>query len=294
MKNNKITVMMILLFFIGLSLLLYPTISNYYNQKVGSKAIVDYEAILKNKDDNEYDEMFEDAEIYNKKLSKLNNPFITYNTIKGYDKLLNLDNNGMIGYISIKKIKVELPIYHGTSKEVLGKAVGHLEGSSLPIGGSSTHSVLSAHRGLPSSTLFTNLDKLEIGDTFVIRVLNRKLTYQIDNIEIIKPSDIDSLKIESDKDYVTLMTCTPYGINTHRLLVRGTRIENAKEEIFITTEAFKVDKFTVTLLILIPFVLILLIAMIFKPIEVNKKKIKERYIYPSKYKSRRCNNDKEN
>jgi len=292
MKNNKITVIMIFLFFVGLSLLLYPTISNFYNQKVGSKAIVDYEAMLKNKDDNEYDEMFEDAKNYNKKLSKLSNPFITYKTIKGYDKLLNLDNNGMIGYISIKKIKVELPIYHGTKEEVLGKAVGHLEGSSLPIGGIGTHSVLSAHRGLPSSTLFTNLDKLEIGDTFEIKVLNKKLTYQVDKIQIVKPSDIKSLKIEKDKDYVTLVTCTPYGINTHRLLVRGVRIENAKEEVFITTEAFKINKFIVTLLIAIPIIFILLIVVMFKDVDVNKKKIKEKYIYPSKAKCRGCNNDK--
>lgn len=284
MKNNKLTIIMILLFFIGLSLLLYPSLSNFYNQKIGSKAIVDYETILKNKDNNEYDKMFQDAENYNSKLLKLNNPFTTHKTIKGYNKLLNLNDNGMIGYISIKKIKVELPIYHGTSKEVLGKAVGHLEGSSLPIGGPSTHAVLSAHRGLPSSTLFTNLDKLEIGDTFVLKVLNRELTYQVNEIQIVKPSDIKSLKIEKDKDYVTLVTCTPYGINTHRLLVRGVRIENAKEEIFITTEAFKINRFIVTLLIAIPIVFILLITVMFKPISINKKKIKEKYIYPSKYK----------
>jgi len=168
MKNNKITIIMILLFFIGLSLLLYPSLSNFYNQKVGSKAIVDYESILENKNDEEYNEMFADAENYNEKLLKLSNPFVTHKTIKGYNKLLNLNDNGMMGYISIKKIKVELPIYHGTSESVLGKAVGHLEGSSLPIGGLNTHSVLSAHRGLPSSLLFTNLDKLEIGDVFTI------------------------------------------------------------------------------------------------------------------------------
>lgn len=284
MKNNKITFIMILLFFIGLSLLLYPSISNFYNQKNGAKAIVDYESILKNKDEEEYNKMFADAANYNEKLLKLSNPFVTHKTIKGYNKLLNLKDNGMMGYISIGKIKVELPIYHGTSESVLGKAVGHLEGSSLPTGGLNTHSVLSAHRGLPSYTLFTDLDKLEIGDTFVIKVLNRKLTYQIDQIKIVKPSEIDSLKIEKDKDYVTLMTCTPYGINTHRLLVRGVRVEDAKEEVFITTEAFKVNKIIVTLLILIPIVFILLILMIFKPIEINKKKIKEKYIYPSKYK----------
>ena len=284
MKNNKVTIIMIVLFFIGLFLLLYPSLSNFYNQKVGSKAIVDYETILNDMDNELYESMFSKAEIYNQKISKLKNPLITYETVKGYDDLLNLDDNGMIGYIKIKKIKVELPIYHGTSKPVLSKAVVHLEGSILPIGGIGTHSVLSAHRGLPSYTLFTHLDKLEIGDTFTIKVLNKELTYQIDRIEIVKPSDIDSLKIEEDKDYVTLMTCTPYGINTHRLLVRGVRIENAPEEVFITTEAFKIDRFTVSLIILIPIILILLIVITFKPVKVNKNKIKEKYLYPSKYK----------
>lgn len=282
MKKNKSTIIMILLFFVGLSLLLYPSLSNYYNQKIGSKAIVDYESILKNNDNSQYDKMFQDAEEYNKELSKLNNPFVNYNTIEGYKKLLNLNDTGMIGYIKINKIKVELPIYHGTSKEVLSKAVGHLEGSSLPIGGIGTHSVLSAHRGLPSSTLFTDLDKLEIGDIFVIKVLNKDLTYQIDQISIVKPSEIEALKIDNNKDYITLMTCTPYGINTHRLLVRGIRIENLEEEIYITTEAFKVNKFTTTLIILIPIILILLTIIAFKPIENNK--IKDQYIYSSKYK----------
>jgi sortase A len=292
MKNNKVTIIMIFLFFIGLFLLLYPSVSNYYNQKVGSRAIVDYESILNNMDKDKYTEIFNDANEYNQKISKLQNPFVSYETVKGYNDQLNVSDNGMIGYIKISKIKVELPIYHGTSKAVLSTAVGHLEGSSLPIGGVGTHSVLSAHRGLPSSTLFTHLDKLEIGDTFVIKVLDKEFTYQVDNIEIVKPTDLKLLKIDNDKDYVTLMTCTPYGINTHRLLVRGVRVENAPKEVFITTEAFKVDKFTVTLIILTGIVLILLIVMVLRPIPVSKKKIKEQYIYPSKYKSRRYNNDK--
>jgi len=283
MKKNKLTIIMILLFFIGISLLLYPILSNLINQKIGSNAIVDYEAILKNKDNNEYQKMFDDAKNYNEKLGNLDYPFITYNEINGYDKTLNLDNNGMIGYIKISKIKLELPIYHGTSKEVLSKGVGHLEGSSLPVGGSNTHSVLSAHRGLPSATLFTNLDKLEIGDTFVIKVLDRELTYQVNKIQIVNPRDVKTLKIEKNKDYVTLMTCTPYGINTHRLLVRGERIET-KSEIFITTEAFKVSKTMVTLFMLIPVITVLLIIVMFKPIRINKDKIKDKYIYPSKNK----------
>ena len=283
MKSNKITIVMIVLFFVGLSLLLYPIISNYYNQKVGARTIVDYEAMLNNRDDSEYEKMFDDALSYNKKIMKLDNPFVFHNTIKGYNKLLNFDNTGMIGYIKINKIKTELPIYHGTSKEVLTKGVGHLEGSSLPIGGTGTHSVLSAHRGLPSSTLFSNLDKLEIGDTFTIKVLNRELTYQVDNIQIVKPRDLSLLKIEKKRDYVTLMTCTPYGINTHRLLVRGVRVENI-EKTFITTEAFRINKNTITLILLIPVILILLIVVMFKPIGVNKDKIKNKYIYPDQYK----------
>ena len=175
----------------------------------------------------------------------------------------------MMGYISIDKIKVELPIYHGTSEQVLSVAVGHLEGSSFPVGGLGTHSVLSAHRGLPSSKLFTDLNKLEIGDTFTVTILDRLITYEVDQIEIVEPTDIKKLEIDPEKDYITLMTCTPYGINTHRLLVRGTRIENTKEKTFITTEAFQVSNLIVTPLVALPIIFILLLSIIFKPIEKN-------------------------
>lgn len=286
MKKNTLNIIMILLFICGLFLLSYPFISDFYNQRVSSKAIVDYESILKNKDNTEYDKMFEDAQNYNSKLLKLKNPFSSYKDIKGYNKLLNLKNDGMIGYIKINKIKVELPIYLGTSKETLSRAVGHLEGSSLPIGGNNTHAVLSAHRGLPSSMLFTNLDKLEIGDTFEIKVLNRLLTYKVENIQIVEPDELELLRVINDKDYVTLMTCTPYGINTHRLLVRGVRVENKESEVFITTEAIKVNKYTVMLFIIFPIVIIMLIIMFFKPVGLDKNKIKDKYIYPSKYKKK--------
>lgn len=237
MKKNKTTIIMVLFFFIGLGVLLYPSISDFYNQKVQSKAIVDYESILNNISKEDYTSYFEKANNYNKKLLAMKRPLLTYKNIKDYNQILNLNGNGMIGYLTIDKIKVELPIYHGTSNEVLSKAVGHLEGTSLPVGGSGTHSVLSAHRGLPSFKLFTDLDKLEIGDTFVINVLDQTLTYQIDKITIVKPNQVNDLKIEKDKDYVTLLTCTPYGINTHRLLVRGVRIENINnKKLFVTTE----------------------------------------------------------
>lgn len=284
MKKRKTTIIMVLLFFMGLLILLYPSISDFHNQKVQSKSIVDYEALLKNINNDEYEEIFKDADEYNKKLAKLPNQFFNYKSVKNYKKTLNIDDNGMMGYISIDKIKVELPIYHGTSEDVLSKAVGHIEGSSLPVGGIGTHSVLSAHRGLPSSLLFTNLDKLEIGDVFTITTLNRTLTYQVDKILIVSPKEITSLKIDKNNDFVTLVTCTPYGINTHRLLVRGKRIENIKEKLFVTTEAFKISAFVVTPIVSIPMIITLLISIIFKPV-TNKRKIKEKYIYPNKNKS---------
>lgn len=284
MKKRKTTIIMVLLFFMGLLILLYPSISDFHNQKVQSKSIVDYEALLKNINNDEYEEIFKDADEYNKKLAKLPNQFFNYKSVKNYKKTLNIDDNGMMGYISIDKIKVELPIYHGTSEDVLSKAVGHIEGSSLPVGGIGTHSVLSAHRGLPSSLLFTNLDKLEIGDVFTITTLNRTLTYQVDKILIVSPKEITPLKIDKNNDFVTLVTCTPYGINTHRLLVRGKRIENIKEKLFVTTEAFKISAFVVTPIVSIPMIITLLISIIFKPI-TNKRKIKEKYIYPNKNKS---------
>lgn len=269
MKKNNKTIIMILFFFVGLLVLLYPAISDFYNQKHQTKVIVDYESLIEKYTTKDYTQLFEEADKYNKELASLKYPYIYYKELKKYNDILNVNNNGMIGYISIDKIKVELPIYHGTSEQVLSIAVGHLEGSSLPVGGMGNHSVLSAHRGLPSSKLFTDLDKLEIGDTFTVTILDRLITYEIDQIEIVEPNDIKKLEIYPDKDYITLMTCTPYGINTHRLLVRGTRIENIKEKSYITTEAFQVSNLIVTPLVALPIILILLLMIIFKPIEKN-------------------------
>lgn len=268
MKKHKTSIIMVLFFFMGLLILLYPAISSYYNEKVGSKAIADYESLLANFKKEDYTKIFENANNYNNQLRNLKEPLLEHKKLTEYNNLLNINNNGMIGYISIDNIKVELPIYHGTDENVLSKAVGHLEGTSLPIGGPNTHSVLSAHRGLPSSKLFTNLDKLEIGDTFTIIILDQLLTYEIDKIKIVEPDEIEDLKIEENKDYITLLTCTPYGINTHRLLVRGTRIENIQNKtIYISTEAFKISYLIVTPLVALPIILTLLLIIIFKPIE---------------------------
>lgn len=277
MKKHKITFIMILFFFIGLLVLLYPTISDYHNQKVQSTAIFDYESLLNKYNDNDYENLFNVANNYNNELKKLLYPFRTYNSLKNYKEALNINGNGMMGYLTINKIKVELPIYHGTSDDVLSKAVGHIEGSSLPVGEIGTHSVLSAHRGLPSSKLFTDLDKLEIGDTFTITILNKVLTYEIDKITIVNPDEIDELKIQDDKDLVTLITCTPYGINTHRLLVRGVRVDNSQKKVFITTESFRISTLIVMPIVAIPIILILLVIILVKPVK-NAKKQKE-YIY---------------
>ena len=269
MKKNR-TIIMVLFFFVGLLILLYPSISDFYNQKRQSKVIVDYESLLEKYSKKDYTGLFEAADKYNQQLASYKVPYLSYKKIENYNEILDVNGTGMMGYISIDKIKVELPIYHGTSEQVLSVAVGHLEGSSFPIGGTGTHSVLSAHRGLPSSKLFTDLNKLEIGDTFTITILDRLITYEVDQIEIVEPSDLKKLEIDPEKDYVTLMTCTPYGINTHRLLVRGTRIENAKKKIYITTEAIKISNLIVTPLVALPIIFLLLLIIIFKPMEKNQ------------------------
>ncbi len=267
--NRKVTkFILIITFILGISILLYPTLSRYINSFASSKAVTDYNKMLETEDEIDYASMFEEAKKYNKKLLKLDFPLVQYKEIPNYSNLLNVNGNGMMGYISIDKINVELPIYHGTSSSTLNTSVGHLEGSSLPIGGKNNHSVLSAHRGLPSAKLFTNLNKLEVGDTFTVTVLNRKLTYQIDNIVVVKPTEAESLEIVKNKDYVTLMTCTPYGINTHRLLVRGIRIENEEtNKMVLQNEAEKIDKLVVALSIAGPILFSLTIYVMVKPIK---------------------------
>ena len=280
MKKHS-TIIMVLFFFMGLLVLLYPSISEFHNQKVQSKEIADYEYILEEIEEKNYDNIFQEVDEYNEKLRNLVDQFIDYRDLENYNEVLNINNRGMMGYISIEKIKVELPIFHGTSEKTLSNAAGHLEGTSFPVGGKGTHSAISAHRGLASATLFTNLDKLEIGDTFTITVLDRLLTYEIDQILIVDPKDTSALEINDNEDYVTLITCTPYGINSHRLLIRGKRIENIKEKMYITTEAFKISPFVVTPLVALPIILIILIIIILKPIEYNFNKIKQKYVYPS-------------
>lgn len=236
MRKNKTTILLILIFLIGLSLLVYPTFSNWWNDRHQSRAIATYDSAVSEQDDTQIEDMLAAAETYNENLreERENNTLmmgrLTDDQIEEYNSLLDITGTGIMGYVRIPKIDVELPIYHGTDEAVLQIAVGHIEGSSLPVGGTGTHAVISGHRGLPSAKLFTEIDELGEGDVFIITCLNRKITYQVDQILTVLPEEVDSLEIDPDQDYCTLVTCTPYGINSHRLLVRGHRIANLIEE----------------------------------------------------------------
>ena len=277
MKKNWVNIILIAVFFIGLSVLLYPTFSDWWNSKTQTRAIANYNTILEEMSEEDYTSLFEAADRYNEQIRGLSEPFLRGQGLEEYEEILNIGGDGIMGYISIEKIDVKLPIYHGTSDKVLNVAVGHLEGSSLPVGGESTHAVLSAHRGLPSAKLFTNLDKLVVGDLFTIQVLNRTLTYEVDQILIVEPDELDALQITEGADYCTLLTCTPYGINTHRLLVRGHRVENIEgHEVIVTPDAFAIDPVLVAPLVAAPILLVLLILLLWKTRKKPEKKKKER------------------
>ena len=274
MRAHKTVILLTLGFLIGVSVLLYPAFSNYWNAKTQSRAIVDYESVLEHLEPEDYSEVFQEAYEYNEALRMVKCPFRDFKEVPGYYEALKIEGTDIIGYIKIDKIGVEIPIYHGTSEKVLNRGVGHLEGSSLPVGGKSTHSVMSAHRGLPSAKLFTDLDRLEYGDTFQIIVLDQVLNYQVDQIKTITPKEFDDLLIEEGKDYCTLFTCTPYGINTHRLIVRGIRIETMKEKpvLYVANEAFRIEPLLVTPAVAAPMVLVFLIHLMVKYREPPKKK----------------------
>lgn len=277
--GNASTIILVAIFFVGLSVLLYPTISDFWNEKRQSQAIINYDDLIVDLTPEDYTAIFEKADNYNKKIRNMSTPFLSHKNIaEEYYSTLDVNGNGMMGYITIDKIKVQLPIYHGTSDQVLNSAVGHVEGSSLPVGGKSTHSVLSAHRGLPSAKLFTNLDKLVVGDIFTIRILDRTITYQVDQILIVLPQKIDDLYIEEGEDYCTLVTCTPYGINTHRMLVRGTRIENIEPDrvINVITEAYQIDPLIVTPAVAAPMLGILLVILLVRSGKGGKEKSKKK------------------
>lgn len=260
-KKNWSNIILIVVFFVGLSVLLYPTVSDYWNSLHQSRAIATYSDAVEEMDTSDYERMWAEADAYNEKLYESGHGLgLKKKEKKEYNNLLNVSGTGIMSYIEIPKIKCSLPIYHGTDEGVLQIAIGHIEGSSLPVGGVNTHCVLSGHRGLPSAKLFSNLDKLEEGDIFMIRTLDQTLTYEVDQIRIVLPDEVDDLKIEEGKDLCTLVTCTPYGINTHRLLVRGHRVANREEAeaVRVTADAMQVDNRIVAACIAVPVLLILL------------------------------------
>lgn len=263
MKRKLSTMLLILVFFAGLSLLLYPSLSDYWNSFHASQAVATYSEEVRNLNADQYDRLIGEAREYNAALpGRYKAFFLSESDRSTYNALLDVNGTGVMGYIEIPTIQISLPIYHGTEDEVLQIAVGHLDWSSLPVGGEGTHCVLSGHRGLPSAKLFTNLDKLVAGDKFVIRVLDEVMTYEVDQILIVEPNDLSALAIEKGKDLCTLVTCTPYGVNSHRLLVRGHRVENESEEIRVTSDATEIDPLIVAPAVALPMLLALLFILL--------------------------------
>lgn len=265
MKKHGTTIILILVLLVGLSLLLYPSFSNYWNSFHQSRAIAGYAESVANMDDDTYERMWNETVSYNEALADRGfNLNLKDSELAEYDKVLDVTGTGIMAYIEIPQIKCSLPIYHGTDEGVLQIAIGHLPGTSLPVGGESTHCVLSGHRGLPSARLFTDIDQLAIGDEFMIRTLDETLTYQVDQILIVLPNEVDALRITEGEDLCTLITCTPYGVNTHRLLVRGHRVETRnRSQIRVTADAMQIEPIMVAPVVAAPILLALLIWVIY-------------------------------
>ena len=273
LKKNRINLILIGIVLLGLGLIAYPGFADWWNSFHQSRAVASYAESVANLDASKYSEMLASAEAYNADLAKTGVRWImTDEQMAEYNRQLAVTDSGIMGYIDIPKIRVTLPIYHGTDETILQIAIGHLAGTSLPVGGASTHCVVSGHRGLPSARLFTDIDKLVEGDTFTMTVLNRTVTYEVDQIRIVEPTDLSNLQIEEGKDFCTLVTCTPYGINTHRLLVRGHRVANANGEANVIADALQIEPVYVAPVVAAPMLIILLILLFVMTSEPFRKK----------------------
>ncbi|MBQ6239460.1 MAG: class C sortase [Firmicutes bacterium] len=288
MRKHLTTILLILIFLVGFGLLLYPTFSDWWNTFHQSRAVVSYIGSVTDLDNEEYDEMLEEAREYNARLARTRTEYtLTDEQLEEYNSVLNVSGTGIMGYVDIPSIKVTLPIYHGTDEAVLQTAVGHIESTSLPVGGANTHCVISGHRGLPSARLFTDIDRLTVGDIFTLNVLDEVLTYEVEQILIVEPYDLSGLQIIPGRDLVTLVTCTPYGINTHRLLVRGHRIETGKvSNVRVMADAIQIDKTTVAVFIAAPVLLalmgIVLIATGIQRRRIRRLRSMQAYALPAK------------
>ena len=258
------TIVLLLILLVGLGLILYPSFSDLWNNLHQTRAVVNYAETVADLDNEVYEQMYSEAVAYNARLLRTGIRWsMTDEEREEYTSTLDVSNTGMMSYIEIPKINCTLPVYHGTDETALQIAIGHLEGSSLPVGGEGTHCVLSGHRGLPSARLFTDLDKLVEGDDFLLYTLDDVLTYEVDQIRVVLPTDVSDLNIEAGKDYCTLVTCTPYGINTHRLLVRGHRVETETvSHVRVTADATQIDNVIVAPFVAVPMLLILLILLL--------------------------------
>ncbi len=262
-KKHLVEIMLSLILLAGLCLILYPSLSDWWNSFHQTRAIASYTEDVENTSEEERQLLLEEARVYNDMLTKTGNSFILSKEEETkYMSLLNVSGTGIMGYLNIPSIDVNLPIYHGTDETVLQIAIGHIAGSSLPIGGSGTHCLLSGHRGLPSARLFTDLDQVKEGDIFLITVLDELITYQVDQIRIVLPEEVEELAIEKGEDYCTLITCTPYGVNTHRILVRGRRVNNLAGEAVVSAEAVRIPNYLVIPAIGIPLLFLILAAML--------------------------------
>lgn len=265
-KRKSSNVVLVLILLTGLSLLLYPSVSDYWNSFHQSKAIASYAENVANLDEEKYDAILSAAKDYNRELLNRESKYaLTEEEKAEYLQLLDVSGTGIMGYVEIPKIHCTLPIYHGTEEAVLQVAIGHLEWSSLPTGGSGTHCVISGHRGLPSAKLFSNLDQLSNGDIFMMRVLDEVLTYEVDQISIVLPNQTEELQVVENEDYCTLVTCTPYGVNSHRLLVRGHRVETIDAKtIRVTADAMQVDPVLVAPAVAVPILFAMLVWILIK------------------------------
>lgn len=275
MKKHGSTIILTAIFFIGLAVLLYPSVSNYINSISASHAIVRYDETASRLNQEKYETMLNQAKDYNAQLAQKDTSFTNGEPKDSYYiSLLDITGTGMMGYISIRKLGINLPICHGTSDSVLSFGAGHLEGSSLPVGGATTHSIITSHRGLPSAMLFTDINHMEIGDNFTLTVLNESLNYVVDQISIVDPDDIEKIEIVPSEDYVTLITCTPYAVNTQRLLIRGKRTDSFNN-VRVALDAVRIDPLVVAPVVAAPMIIILIIPLFFTSfIKKNRKNLK--------------------
>jgi sortase A len=262
LKKNFVNILICVIGLVGAGLLAYPSVADWWNSFHQSRAVAAYAQAVSEMDEETYDRLLGEAEAYNRKLAETGILWtMSKKQMKEYDALLNINDTGIMGYIDIPKINIQLPIYHGTDEAVLQIAIGHIAGSSLPIGGKNTHCIVSGHRGLPSAKLFTDIDKMSEGDVFTMTVLDRTVTYEVDQVRIVEPTNLSDLQIVEGKDYCTLVTCTPYGINTHRLLVRGHRIANLNGDADVVADGLQIQPVYVAPFIALPILLILIVWM---------------------------------